>query len=61
MMITDRKTDENVSKSLKTDPNYVIMWFKKWISDIKFHQNNDKLTFPMIFIDFYITYGPKMI
>ena len=39
--------------------NYVIMWFKKWISDIKFHQNHGKLSFSMAFIDCYINYDPK--
>ena len=38
--------------------NYVIMWFKKWISDIKFHQNHDKLWLLMGFIDFYVIYDP---
>ena len=31
------------------------MWFKKWISDIKFHQNHENLSFLMIFNDLYIT------
>ena len=38
---------------------YVIMWFKKWISDIKFPQNHDKLSFPILFIDFDIIRDPK--
>ena len=35
------------------------MWFKKWISDLKFHQNYEKLRFSIVFIDFYITNNPK--
>ena len=38
--------------------NYVIMWFKKWISDVKFYQNHDKLWFLMVFIDFNVIYDP---
>ena len=39
--------------------NYVIMWFKKRISDIKCQQNHGNIMFSMVFIDFYIIYGPK--
>ena len=37
------------------------MWFKKWISDIKFHQNNEQLSFPMVLIDFHMNYDPETI
>ena len=35
------------------------MWCKKWISDIEFHQNYDKLSFAIVFIDFDVIYEPK--
>ena len=39
------------------------MWFKIWVSDIKFHQNHGKLGFSMIFIDLILLMvqnGPKI-
>ena len=49
------KMIENDPKWLKNDLIYVIMYFNKWISDLKFHQNLVKYRFSMIFIDFYKT------
>ena len=56
------KNDQKRSKMIKNGPKwfkndliYVIMYFKKWISDLKLHQNLVKCRFLMIFIDFYKT------
>ena len=56
------KNNPKRSKMIKNDPKwfkndliYVIMCFKKWISDLIFHQTLVKYRFLMIFIDFYKT------
>ena len=49
------KMIKNGPKWFKNDLIYVIMCFKKWISDLRFHQTLVKYRFLMIFIDFYKT------
>jgi len=42
---------KNIQNTFKNNIIYVIMYFKKLISDLKFHQTLVKYGFLMIFID----------
>ena len=39
----------------------MIIWFKKYISDIKSHQNREKLSFSMTFVGFYKNFDRNFI
>ena len=52
-------TDLKWSKTVKywsNKYNHLIMYIRKWLSDIKFHQNHGNHSFLMNFIGFYITW-----
>ena len=61
MIKNGSKMVQKRSKMIKNGPKWSkmvqndLIWFKKYISTIKFHKNHWKLSFSMVFIDFYTT------